>query len=89
MSMAISKGLKQKHGDDYKVRDELQKLKQNYIDKLKESDAELQRLSYILQKTESYHQMLAIEKLMQPYFQMWLDADSGVGKENIKTGQSF
>jgi hypothetical protein len=47
------------------------------------------RLREVLDKSEKYHEFIRVKQLMEPFFKLWLEADSGMGKENLKTGQAF
>ena len=32
---------------------------------------------------------MRVKNFMEPYFKQWIEADSNMGKENVKTGQAF
>jgi hypothetical protein len=47
------------------------------------------RLGEIVTACPKYHEYMRVKELMEPYFTQWHEADSGMGKENLKTGQAF
>ena len=42
-----------------------------------------------MNKCESYQQLADAEKYLTPYFKIWKNSESDMGKENSKTGQAF
>jgi hypothetical protein len=64
-------------------------LQSNYTLKISEADVEIARLKDTVNACPQYHEYMRVKEIMEPYFKQWQEADSGMGKENLKTGQAF
>lgn len=49
----------------------------------------MQKLKLIMNDSQIYHQFIEVKKVMEPYFKMWNEVDSNMGKQNLKTGKLF
>ena len=74
---------------EFDIKSELALLKDNYVGKLKEAMQSRNSLEEIVNKCESYQQLVDAEKYLTPYFKIWKSSESDMGKENSKTGQAF
>jgi hypothetical protein len=80
MVRSITEGLRTKHGKEYQVEEELKILQSNYISKMEEAEKEIAGLKEALDKTVAYHEYMKVKILLAPYFKLWNDADSGMGR---------
>ncbi len=61
----------------------------SYSTKIAEAEKELVVLGEFLENSKEYHEYMRVKTVFEPYFRQWSEADSNMGKENLKTGAQF
>ena len=86
MYISIRDGMLKKHGLEYPYEQEIGKLQNNYeskIIKLKNDKMELE--NKLIQMPE-YQNWRRMQKVMKKWFDQWVEADSGMGKDSCSRG---
>ncbi len=89
MHKSIHQGLLQKHGQGFDFEKEFTSLANGYSTKIAEAEKEIVALRNFLDICENYHQYMRVKRVFDPYFRQWSEADSNMGKQNLKTGAQF
>jgi hypothetical protein len=89
MRKSIYEGLLKKHGEAFDFEGEFAALASGYSSKMEEAERELAVLRELLHASKEYHQYMRVKAVFEPFFRQWGEADSSMGKENLKTGAQF